>query len=228
MGYPTNFTAPNPDDNGTQLMQPIAGGPVNHMISVHSVRRFVESHLGFDITHTLQAADWLTFPMQKLRSLVSGAVYHDAIGLERMRARFAYYPHDVWLYQLAAGWARIGQEEHLMGRAGLVGDDIGSALIASRLVRDIMRLCFLMEKQYAPYPKWFGTAFRAVGVRQELWPVLRGVQLRNDLAGEPESIWPPPTQRSHVCTMVWGLPIPSLRNQTIFWPPVPGHRSAWL
>ena len=45
-------------------------------------RGFVENHLGFDISQDLEAADWLTFPMQKLRSLVSGAVYHDAIGLE--------------------------------------------------------------------------------------------------------------------------------------------------
>jgi hypothetical protein len=79
--------------------------------------------------------------------------------LQAARERFQYYPHDIWLYLLAAGWSRIGEEGHLMGRAGSAGDEIGSALIAARLVRDIMRLCFLMEKQYAPYPKWFGTAF---------------------------------------------------------------------
>ena len=90
-----------------------------------------------------------------------------------MRDRFAYYPHDVWLYLLAAGWARIGQEEHLMGRAGYVGDEIGSALIGARLVRDIMRLCFLMERQYAPYPKWFGTAFKQLDAAATLAPILQ-------------------------------------------------------
>jgi hypothetical protein len=74
---------------------------------------------------------------------------------------------------LAAGWARIGQEEHLMGRAGYVGDEIGSALIGARLVRDIMRLCFLMERQYAPYPKWFGTAFQQLNSATTLSPILR-------------------------------------------------------
>jgi hypothetical protein len=72
-----------------------------------------------------------------------------------MRERLAYYPRDVWLYLLAAGWARIGQEEHLMGRAGTVGDEVGSALIGARLVRDIMRLAFIMERTYAPCAKWF-------------------------------------------------------------------------
>ena len=61
-----------------------------------------------------------------------------------------------------------------MGRAGLVGDEIGSALIGSRLVRDIMRLSFLMERVYAPYAKWFGTAFKQLKCAAVLWPILLG------------------------------------------------------
>lgn len=61
---------------------------------------------------------------------------------------------------------------HLMGRAGLVGDEIGSALIGARLVRDVMRLCFLMERTYAPYPKWFGTAFQQLRCAPALSPCL--------------------------------------------------------
>src|SRR5687768_9212505 len=90
-----------------------------------------------------------------------------------MRGRFAYYPHDVWLYLLAAGWGRIGQDEHLMGRAGMVGDEIGSAIIGARLVRDVMRLCFLMERVHAPYPKWLGTGFQRLSCAAELSPHLR-------------------------------------------------------
>jgi hypothetical protein len=59
-----------------------------------------------------------------------------------------------------------------MPRAGTVGDELGSALIGSRLIRDMMNLCFLMEKQYAPYPKWFGTAFKRLHCAQELSPIL--------------------------------------------------------
>jgi Domain of unknown function (DUF4037) len=62
-----------------------------------------------------------------------------------------------------------------MGRAGIVGDELGSALIGARLVRDIMRLCFLMERRYAPYPKWFGSAFRRLATAQVLSPILSGV-----------------------------------------------------
>ena len=173
-GYSTGFTPPNPADHGTQLPQPVDGeGPVNHRVDLLTVRGFLLSYLNFDLVRELEPADWLTFPEQKLRTLTVGPVFQDEIGLEPVLARFAYYPQDVWLYLLACGWARIGQEEHLMGRAGLVGDEIGSALIAARLVRDLMRLCFLMERQYAPYPKWFGTAFTRLECAAELAPSLQ-------------------------------------------------------
>lgn len=113
------------------------------------------------------------FPSQKLLTLTAGAIYHDDIGLADLRARCAWYPRDVWLYLLAAGWARLAQEEHLMGRAGLVGDEVGSALLGSRLVRDVMNLCFLMEKKYAPYPKWFGSAFHRLDCGPQLYPTLK-------------------------------------------------------
>lgn len=143
-GYSTNFSAPDPHDNGVQHLQLIERGPVNHRVEILMVGGFIASYLGIDLDAPLTPADWLTLPQQKLRTTVGGAVYHDAIGLEAVRRRFAWYPHDLWLYLLAAGWARIGQEEHLMGRAGLVGDEVGSALIGARLVRDVMRLGFLM------------------------------------------------------------------------------------
>jgi hypothetical protein len=179
-GYPTNFSPPDLDNNGTQVLQAIAGGPVNHRVETLTVRGFLADYLGFDVELPLEPADWLTFSEQKLRSLAATAIYHDGIGLQAVISRFAYYPHDVWLYLLAAGWARIGQEEHLMGRAGMAGDEVGSALIGARLVRDVMRLCFLMERTYAPYPKWFGTAFKRLACVERLWPILQAALAAED------------------------------------------------
>ena len=62
-----------------------------------------------------------------------------------------------------------------MGRAGIEGDELGSAIIGSRLVRDTMRLCFFMEKRYAPYQKWFGIAFSKLNAATELKPILHQV-----------------------------------------------------
>lgn len=176
-GYSTHFTPPNPDDHGTQLLQAITEGPVNHRIEIFTLRGFFRDMLDFDLEDEIGALDWLTFPQQLLLAITSGAVYHDGIGLEAARARFVFYPHDVWLYLLAAGWTRIGQEEPFVGRTGSVGDETGSQIITARLARDIMRLCFLMERRYAPYSKWFGTAFAHLSCAPRLLPALRGAML---------------------------------------------------
>lgn len=172
-GYPTGYQV---HAGGSLIPAACEAGAVTHFVEPMTVASFFRAALDFDIRAEIAPADWLTFPEQTLRTLTAGAVYHDGLDLQTVRDRFRYYPHDVWLYLLAAGWTRIGQEEHLMGRAGYVGDELGSALIASRLVRDLMRLCFLMERRYAPYPKWFGTAFRQLPCAATLEPLLRQVQ----------------------------------------------------
>lgn len=174
-GYSTNCSELDPEDNGTQVLRPLASKPVNHRVEAFSISGFFAGYLDIDVTVGLSAIDWLTMPHQKLRSIVAGRIFRDDLGLDAVRSRFRWYPNDVWLYILASLWTRIGQEEHLMGRAGLVGDEAGSAIIGSRLARDAMRLGFLMEKQYPPYPKWFGTAFSQLDCAQTLNPIIAGI-----------------------------------------------------
>jgi hypothetical protein len=173
LGYPTNFTEPDPTDNGTQLLAEVDDGPINHRVEIWTVHGYFLHQLNVDLRQELHAADWLSFSEQRLLAVTAGAIYHDTVGLAAARARFAAYPHDLWLYLMAADWHRIGQEEHLMGRAGSVGDEIGSALIGARLVRSLMHLCFLMERVYAPYSKWFGTEFGRLACGPALAPHLR-------------------------------------------------------
>ncbi|HZT43642.1 MAG TPA: DUF4037 domain-containing protein [Chthonomonadaceae bacterium] len=159
----------------TRIAPPEQSAAAQYTVQIFTLRGFFRDYLAFEIEREIAPADWLTFPEQKLRAITSGAVFHDEVGLQAVRERFAYYPRDVWLYLLAAGWTRIGQEEHLMGRAGFVGDEVGSAIIGARLARDLMRLGFLMARQYAPYPKWFGTAFARLPCGPDLLPVLKRV-----------------------------------------------------
>ena len=174
-GHSTNWTEPGPNDNGTQGLCGVTDGPINHRVEMWTVNDFFGDYLGVEIAKPLRATDWLTLPCQKLRSIGAGRLFHDDLDLAAIRDRFSWYPHDVWLYILASCWSRIGQDEHLMGRAGLVGDEIGSSVIASRLVRDIMRLAFLMERTYPPYAKWLGTAFAELKCAGNLQPVLGDV-----------------------------------------------------
>ena len=174
-GYPTNWTQPDPNDGGVQHLEPSGDGRVNHRVELFTLRGFFDDYMGLDPVAPLSAADWLTLPHQKLRSACAGRVFRDDLDLAAIRRFLSWYPHDVWLYVLASSWSRIGQEEHLMGRAGLVGDELGSAVIAARLVREVMRLGFLMERTYPPYPKWFGTAFAHLACASLLEPVLKQV-----------------------------------------------------
>jgi hypothetical protein len=171
-GYSTNFAPPDPSDHGTQLLRPVTTGPINHRVESHTLAGFFRGYVNINIDKELSPRDWLSLPQQKLRSIIAGRVFHDDLGLDIVRSRFFWYPHDVWLYLLASLWQRISQEEHLMGRAGFVNDENGSVIIGARLARDIMRLAFLMEKKYPPYAKWFGTAFRQLKCAAELEPPL--------------------------------------------------------
>jgi len=169
-GYPSNFGR---HEDGTAVMVATNNRPINHSVRLLTVERFFPHALNFDPTGDIRAVDWLSVPENHLLTVTAGRVFHDGLGqLEPIRARLRYYPHDVWLYLLAAQWRRIGQEEAFMGRCGQVGDDLGSRLVAGRLVRDLMRLCFLMERRYAPFIKWFGTAFAQLNCAETLLPIL--------------------------------------------------------
>jgi hypothetical protein len=178
LGFPLGIQ-PSPDEPGVFFMDENAQpGRVAHRVNVTTLRDFVQHEMDWDILQPFEISDWLTISSQILRVMTAGRVYFDNLGeLTALRQQLAWYPRDVWLYLMASTWDRIGQEEHLMPRAGFVGDELGSALIGSRLVRDIMSLCFLMEKQYAPYPKWFGTAFQRLVCAAEMKPLLWQAQM---------------------------------------------------
>ena len=176
MGYSTHYSKPEP--NNVCHPVKITHGPVNHMINIHSVRFYFKARLGFDLKRRITVADWLTFPQQRLLELTSGEVYYDGLGqLAKAREKLQYYPRDIWLYMMAAQWTRISQEEAFVGRAGHVGDELGSQIVAARLVREIVKLSFLMERKYAPYSKWLGTAFSRLMIAKDLAPLLRKAML---------------------------------------------------
>ncbi|AVF02316.1 hypothetical protein C4375_00265 [Devosia sp. I507] len=78
----------------------------------------------------------------------------------------------MWLYKIAAQWNRIAEERTYIGRTAEAGDEIGSRVIAARMIHNIMRLALLLERRYAPYPKWLGSAFSQLPCAVELAPLL--------------------------------------------------------
>jgi hypothetical protein len=173
LGYPTNFGPP--DEIGVRLLQPIDSGPVAHRVELTTVARWFTDYLGWNTQQKPTTVEWLTFPQHRLRAATSGAAFRDDDGdLTAARTALNWYPDDLWYYLLAAQWQRIAEEEAFMARCGDVGDELGSTIVTARLVSNVMHLCFLMERRYAPYSKWFGSAFRELECGPMLEPSLLG------------------------------------------------------
>lgn len=134
--------------------------PSGHHVVVATLSDWLRHRLGFDAGQPMTTLDWLTAPQQLLLEATAGTVFRDDTGeLTAVRQRLAWYPDEVWLWIIGCQWLRLSQEEAFVGRTAQVGDDLGSRVIAARVARDVMRMCFLQERRYAPYSKWFGSAF---------------------------------------------------------------------
>ncbi|HZG54846.1 MAG TPA: DUF4037 domain-containing protein [Pyrinomonadaceae bacterium] len=170
-GYPTSFD--QPDEAGVRLARQTDSETVEHAIGCETVRSFFGWYLGCDPHAEIKTVDWLTFSEHKLLGATSGRVFHDGLReLEPARRKFSYYPDDVWAFLLARQWGKLSENEAFVGRCGATGDELGSAVLAARQVGILMGLCFLMERSYAPYGKWFGRAFSRLHAAAEMTPAL--------------------------------------------------------
>lgn len=181
LGYSTHFTV---FDESTRIMTPIEHGPVDHLIEFWSISDYIQSYLGYDLSREPDVLDWLSFSEHKLLGFTSGKIFRDDLGtITALRQKLAFYPDEVWKYLLASEWQKISQEEPFVGRTGHAGDDVGSRIITARLVQSVMRLCFLMEKRYPPYSKWFGTAFAQLNCASDMAPCLEQALSAQDWKG---------------------------------------------
>lgn len=154
---------------GARLPERFRGWPVRygwdavettHHVTVTTLPTWLVDQLGVDATAGMTTLDWLLAPQQRLLGVVAGQVYADDSGaLRDVRHALSWYPDQVWRWLLACQWRRVAQEEAFVARTAEVGDEAGSAVTAARLVRDLMRLTLLLDRRYAPYQKWLGTAF---------------------------------------------------------------------
>jgi hypothetical protein len=148
------------------------GARVAHHVEITTLRGWLRRYLSIEETSRLSDLDWLTFPEQRLVEVTSGEIFHDPRGeLSRVRESLREYPRDVWLYRMACQWQRLSQEEAFVGRCAEVGDRVGMKIVAARIVKDAIKLCFLVERRYAPYDKWLATALRRLACGPGMGPL---------------------------------------------------------
>ena len=151
LGYPTSYAGYHLD--------PIAAPPIRHWIDMATPEEFLRNELGVADARGLSPRDWLALRSHKLAGVVGGELFRDDLDFAATRRVLAAYPDDVRLYFIAAEWMKIADEQAFPARAGSVGDESGSAIVAARLAEGLMRIGFHLMRTYAPYGKWFGSAF---------------------------------------------------------------------
>ena len=170
MGYPVGFGAA--DEHGISAMGS-DDGVFRPMINICTFADFLSENLGIADVDNLTAAHWLAFSEHKLLSLKKGQLFRDDLNIADILKKLDYYPRDVWLYMLMSDWSCLAEERAFVKRTAACGDEIGSRIVCARLAHRIMHLCFLYERRYAPYSKWFGVAFGELKCAGRVKPVLQ-------------------------------------------------------
>ena len=165
-GYSVNFASP--DDAGIRCPELITDGIVSPLVYIHTIEEYLTDYLGTANLENLTELDWLSFSEHRLLALTSGKLFHDGLGIASTLRTLRNYPEDVRLYLIACNWSLIAEEQAFMRRCYDVADRIGSSLVCGRIIDRLMRLVFLYGKQYAPFSKWFGTAFMQLPVSENI------------------------------------------------------------
>lgn len=130
-------------------------------IMVTTVSKWLRDNLSIDDIDALKASDWFSFPQQHLLQFTGGASFSNSLGhYEHAKTILSWYPNDVWRWMMASQWYFIWGTERLIFRTPEAGDSIGSQLNVHKLIRLIVEMSFLQHKQYKPYDKWIGSAFK--------------------------------------------------------------------
>ncbi|MCL1857802.1 MAG: DUF4037 domain-containing protein [Oscillospiraceae bacterium] len=108
--------------------------------------------------------DWLSISEHRLLGLTAGRIFIDMINIQETRDKLSFYPQDVKLYLIASQWRILARERAFVKRCSQVGDELGSRIVCTHIAERLMRLCFLYKNKYAPYSKWFGTAFKRLSL----------------------------------------------------------------
>lgn len=181
MGYSVNFTEPDSNDCGVQHPQFIDSGKVNPLIFIQTFNEFLFDEIGTADLDNIEPLDWLAFSEHRLLSLVSGNLFVDKLNIRKLTDKIKFYPNDVKMYLIASQWNIIAAEQAFVKRCGEVGDEIGSQIICARIAERLMRLCFLYKDTYAPYSKWFGTAFNKLDIDENIKLKINSVLKATDL-----------------------------------------------
>lgn len=155
---------------------------------IHTFDEYLNEQLGTADLDNISPFQWLAFSEHRLLSLVSGKFFVDGLNCSDKIEKIKYYPNEVKLYMIASNWEIIASEQAFVKRCGECGDEIGSQLVCARIAERLMRLCFLYKDTYAPYSKWFGTAFNHLAIDESIKQTIQAALSANVLSEREDNI----------------------------------------
>ena len=188
LGYCVHFSEPDPEDNGVRHPEPEHTGPVSPLVFIHTPEGYLRGYLGTGSLEGLEPADWLSFSEHRLLALRRARFFRDDLGFAAKLQALHFYPEPVRLYLLASHWSLIAEEQAFVRRCADVGDEAGSVLACARIAERLMRLMFLYCGEYAPYSKWFGTAFSRLPVEPDIREAILGALSAREIGEREERL----------------------------------------
>jgi hypothetical protein len=160
LGYSTHWSEPDAEDSNNQFPEQGIVGKINHRVEIFTLSNFLQHYLGIQ-SADISLKQWLALSEHQLLEVISGEIFHDGLNqLNAVRITLQYFPDQIWILKMISLWNEVSELFPLMGRTGSSGDNVGSQLICNKLGEIGMRLLFILNRKYAPYPKWFGRKFQ--------------------------------------------------------------------
>jgi hypothetical protein len=115
--------------------------------------------------------EWAAIPESSLATCTNGRVFADPLGeFSRWRqALLDFYPEDIRLKKIASRCFTMAQSgQYNLPRSLQRGELFAASWSISQFCADMMSLVFLINRRYAPYPKWLHRAVKELPVLGEL------------------------------------------------------------
>ncbi|MGI8906157.1 MAG: DUF4037 domain-containing protein [Candidatus Sumerlaeaceae bacterium] len=153
-------------------------------VCVTAIDQFFGYFLGTDQLPTIDL-DWLQLCEVDLLHVTSGVVVIDGPGeLTRRRDTLAYYPDHIWGKRIADWCMYITGRDapYNIYRTAKRNDLLTGTIYKSQYAKQVMELCFTLNRRYAPYTKWLNRTFRKLPqFASDVAPQLDAIMATSDL-----------------------------------------------
>ena len=138
-------------------------------VGVCSIPTFYTIYTG--LNHIpLALSEWASIPESSLATATNGRVFADPLGeFSRWRqALLAFYPEDIRLKKIASRCFTIAQAgQYNLPRSIKRGEHFAATWAITQFCTDMMSLIFLLNRRYAPFPKWLHRAVKELPILGE-------------------------------------------------------------